>query len=303
MPISRLTIRCFAKINLGLQVLGTRPDGYHEIRSVLQTIDLHDTLEVSPADRLRLEVVSDGPGVDPGDLPANEENLVLEAARRLEEPLRGRGAALKLVKRIPARAGLGGASTDAAGALLALDRLHGLDMSPLELHEVAAGLGSDVPFFLYGGAGLSLGRGDEVYPLPDCDQLHLALALPGERLSTPEVYSAWDDLLTCTDKAGSMSDFAPWCLVFRGESPSVANDLEEAAIRLRPVLKGLRTALESSGARAVAMTGSGSAFYGLYPRASAAASAVRRARKEGYAAIAARSLVRKERDRTLWIGS
>ena len=296
----KLALRCHAKINLGLSVLGSRPDGYHDLRTILQTVDLHDTLEVTPAERISLEIIPEWAGGRASDLPADGSNLVIRAAESLREPLGGRGASFRLVKRIPAGSGLGGASSDAAGALVALNRLYGLDLAAAGLHRVAASLGSDVPFFLYGGACLALGRGDEVYPLPDGPGLHLVLAFADEGLSTPEVYKEWDRLLTSADNICRMNDFAPWCLVLRGERPGVANDLEEAAIRLRPSLKALRRALEAPDISAVSMTGSGSTFFGLCVNRAAALRGVRRVRGAGYAALAARCLGRNEQLRRLW---
>jgi 4-diphosphocytidyl-2-C-methyl-D-erythritol kinase len=296
-----LSIRCYSKINLGLQVLRSRPDGYHEIRTILHTLELHDTLEVQKGSRNSLEIAIDGPLDD--SIPEDGENLVLKAADVLEEKLEGRGTAFRLTKRIPSGAGLGGGSSDAAGVLMALNHLYDLGIRPIEMHRMAAELGADVPFFLYGGAALGLGTGTEVYPLPDGPDLPLVIAFPDEGLATPEVYQAWDNSLTSPDKPYSMSDFAPWCLVLRGERPGVANDLEEAALRLRPSLKGLRTTLEASGAYAVAMTGSGSAFFGLFGNDSDANAASQRARKAGYSALRSRTLGREARDRSLLLTS
>ncbi len=297
-----LTLRCHAKINLGLRVLGVRQDGYHDVRTVLQVIDLHDTLQVSPARKLALEIGYEWADGSRQEIPADASNLVLKAAAALRKPMAGRGAAFRLTKRIPAGAGLGGASSDAAAALLALDRLQGLSLGPSDLHRAAASVGSDVPFFLYGGACLALGRGEEVYPLPDGPALDLVVAFPGEGLATEEVYRAWDSLLTSSGNVSKVNDFAPWCLVLRGGSPGVANDLEAASLEVRPSLGRLRGVLDAAGATAVSMTGSGSAFYGVFTGAEAAADGARRVREAGFIAVTARSLGRAERDRALWSG-
>jgi len=303
MESASVVIRCHAKLNLGLQVTGARPDGYHDIRTVFHTIELHDTLEAFPSRENGLEIVWAGERAFRATVPGGGDNLVLKAADALSDRTGGSGTAFRLHKRIPPGAGLGGGSSDAAGALLAIDRLHGLKLPAAEMHAIAAGLGADVPFFLYGGAALGLGRGTEVYPLPEGPEYHVVVAMPGEGLSTREVYEAWDDLLTSRSGAVSMGDFAPWCLVLRGENPYVANDLEEAAIRLRPSLKGLRTTLETAGARAVAMTGSGAAFFGLFEDPAAAETAAGRTREAGYAAMTSRTLGREGRDSTLWSSS
>lgn len=286
-------IRCYAKVNLGLQVVRRREDGFHDLRTVLHTIDLHDTLEVLPGDGLSLAIRTEGPAAGER-LPQGPTNLVLRAARAAG----ARERSFKLVKRIPAGAGLGGGSSDAAGALLALDRAGEVPLR--ESHRRAATIGSDVPFFLYGGAALALGRGEEIYPLPDGPPLHLVLAFPGQPLSTLEVYEAWDDLLTSSGNPGRVSDFAPWCLVRGNDVPGVANDLEEAAIGIRPSLKDLRSTLERSGARAVAMTGSGSTFYGIFDDETSAREGARRVEEAGFSAITSRSVGREERDRSLW---
>lgn len=303
MATKRVTIHCHAKVNLGLRVLGTRDDGYHDVRTVLQTIDLHDTLEVFESAKAGLDVVPEWAEGRGAEIPADGTNLVLRAAETLRDRLEGRSVGFRLVKRIPARSGLGGASSDAAATLMAIDRLFSLDLPAAELHRRSASLGADVPFFLYGGAGLGLGRGDEVYPLPDAPEMHLAIVFSGEGLSTPDVYRAWDGLLTSPDNVCRISDFAPWCLVLRGESPHVANDLEDAALALNPALKEVRRTLEATGAGAVSMTGSGSAFFGICGSREEAVRAVRDLRRAGHAALAAKSLGREERDRRLWSAS
>jgi 4-diphosphocytidyl-2-C-methyl-D-erythritol kinase len=173
-----------AKINWTLEVLGRRPDRYHEVRTVLQTVDLCDRVAVSPAKDL--ELVLTGPAGQAGasltGVPA-AENLAYRAAALLREraaqPVLG--ACIELTKAVPAGAGLGGGSSDAAAALRALDRLWGLGLAPAELARLGAQLGADVPFFLLGGTALGRGRGDEVTPLPDVPPQRLLLVVPGRR--------------------------------------------------------------------------------------------------------------------------
>src|SRR6266850_407086 len=295
MKSATITIRCPAKINLGLSVLGRRPDGYHEIRSILQSVSLHDTLEVQRARRFSLQIEEEWAAVSRGGgVPADGGNFVLKAAAGLKSYLGERAAAFRLIKRIPPGAGMGGASSDAAAAVVALDRLYDLGLKPPEFHRIAASIGSDVPFFLYGGACLALGRGEEIYPLPDGPSLQLVVVFSAKGLSTPEVYSRWDRLLTSTDKASRMNDFAPWCLVLRGEDPAIANDLETAAIALEASLGEVRSALTGAGAKAVSMTGSGSAFFGIFSDAKAAEHGASRLRRAGHAAVNAVSLGRAE---------
>ena len=173
-----------AKVNWTLEVLGRRPDGYHEVRTVLQTVALCDRVRVSPAADLALALT--GPvgqaGAPLAGMPA-PENLAYRAARLLRDRAGGRalGARIELEKAIPADAGLGGGSSDAAATLRALDRLWGLGLPPGELARLGAQLGSDVPFFLFGGTALGRGRGDEVTPLPDVPSLRLLLVVPRRR--------------------------------------------------------------------------------------------------------------------------
>ncbi|MCP5114812.1 MAG: 4-(cytidine 5'-diphospho)-2-C-methyl-D-erythritol kinase, partial [bacterium] len=159
--VRRARLKALAKINLSLKVLGKRPDGYHELRTVFQTISLGDTLEMSyePARRSRVELEST---VDISD------NLVVRAARLVMDAARMKGlVSFRLTKRIPLGGGMGGGSSDAAAVLLALPVLAGKDVPYEQLAEMALELGSDVPFFLLGGTALGMGRGEELYPLPE----------------------------------------------------------------------------------------------------------------------------------------
>jgi 4-diphosphocytidyl-2-C-methyl-D-erythritol kinase len=174
-----------AKINRELRVGDLRPDGYHEIRSRLVAIDFCDSIGVAPG-RGRLELSCDGI-----DVPGDESNLVIRAARALAARLsRPADARIHLTKRIPVGSGLGGGSSDAALALTALSRLWGASLPAEELAELAAELGSDVPFFLVGGEADVAGRGERVTPLPDSEAIELLLLIPSFSISTREVYIA-----------------------------------------------------------------------------------------------------------------
>ena len=180
----RLGIRTPAKVNLGLRVLSRRPDGYHTVRTLLAAVDLWDTLTFEPGgEGLRLEC-------DSPSIPADQTNLVLRSASRLEDLLGRRlpGARIRLRKRIPAGRGLGGGSSNAAAALVGLNRLFGLGLSRRVLHQVLTGVGMDAPFFLYGGLALATGRGEHVFPLADVAELPLVLLIPEFGVSTPEAY-------------------------------------------------------------------------------------------------------------------
>ena len=257
--MSRLRAICPAKVNLGLHVVGKREDGYHEIVTIFQAIDLHDVLEGEAAEALTFEVS------DPS-VPAGETNLVVKAARLLQgrcKPARARGARLRLDKTIPAGAGLGGGSSDAAGALLLLNELWALHLDPPTVVGLAAELGSDVPFFLFGGTALGTGRGATIEPLrPMADRVVL-LGSPPFGLSTPEVYRAFEAPLT----ADSADVTVPRLFVkfAKGNDFALArNDLEAVAFRLRGELAVFRDALSRSGAEVALVSGSGSTVFGLF---------------------------------------
>ena len=183
-------MRALAKINLDLRVLGQRPDGYHELRSIFQTVSLADTLEVAftPARRTTIQL-ADGAGIP--------DNLVLRAADLAMEAMRSDGRVeMRLEKRIPMGAGLGGGSSDAAAVLLALPVLAGGALDFEQLAALAGQLGSDVNFFLVGGAAAGIGRGTELYPLPDSPARAGILLAPGVHVSTAEAYRALSPRLT-----------------------------------------------------------------------------------------------------------
>jgi 4-diphosphocytidyl-2-C-methyl-D-erythritol kinase len=257
--MSPLVARCPAKINLGLRVLGLRQDGYHEIVTLFQAIDLWDALEAVEADRLSLTV--DDPSV-----PADESNLVLRAARLLQARIpgaSGRGAELRLRKRIPAGGGLGGGSSDAAGALAVLDALWSLELPPGTLRALAGELGSDVPFFLDGGTAIGTGRGERVTPLSPIPERPLVLGFPPFALSTPEVYRALGAPLTPLDAGVTVTrlfvNFAE-----RNDFALATNDLEPPAFAMRGELVSLRDALFGLGAEVALLSGSGSTVFGLF---------------------------------------
>lgn len=274
-----IALEAFAKVNRSLVVLGRRLDGYHEIDTLFQTIDLSDNLRLDEDERLMLSIAG-------STLHSDDSNLVLRAARALSERAGGdRGARLHLSKKIPVGAGLGGGSADAAATLLGLNALWRLGLTAEELRPVAALVGSDVPFFLFGGLARGTGRGERIETLPDPPDESLVLLLPTFGMATAEVYRALD--------AGPVPNPLPP----RADSSAMPdrNDLEAAAERLRPELSSLRSALVSHGAVSARLSGSGSTVYGLFrsePEAHAAAAAL--GRREGVRALVARTLSRAE---------
>ena len=277
---------CPAKVNLYLKVLGRRADGYHELVTVMQPLSLADEVVITPAPVLSLRCSH--PGV-----PEGPENLVWRAATRLAEAV-GRPAALHihLHKRIPVAAGLGGGSSDAAGTLLALNDLWGRPLEEAGLHQLAAALGADVPFFLSGGPAVGRGIGTELSPL-DLPPYWYVLLNPGLSLSTRWVYDQLD--LPYLQRAGT-----PLRQAWEGEHPEswVGNDLESVTLSRYPELRELLRRVAASGARAWGMSGSGPTLFGLFfsQEQAEAAAARLRPHHRGWLAVA-RGLTRGESER------
>lgn len=255
-----IRLRAPAKLNLYLRVLGPRPDGYHEIETIFERIDLADELTFKPhPGEVRL-TCSDAA------LSCGEDNLVLKAARWLQSATGGRpGARIHLTKRIPIAAGLGGGSSDAAAALRGLNALWGVRLDQPALARAAESLGSDVPFFLAQSArAIGRGRGEVCEPVPCAAALAYVLVVPGERLSTKEIYAGARFDLTAPKPSSSMVVHAlrngP-ALV--GLAKGLWNDLEPEAIRRCPVITLIRSQLCDSGCLGARVTGSGPAVYGL----------------------------------------
>lgn len=281
-----MRLRAPAKINWSLDVLGRREDGYHEVRTVLQTIDLCDTLELEPAEALGLEVH--------GPHEPSEDDLVLRAARLVDGGA-GRGALIRLTKRVPVASGLGGGSSDAAAALRGLNEVWGLGHSQAELAALASELGSDVPFFLTGGTAVAEGRGERVTPLPDATRTWLVVLAPPIALAdkTATMYAS----LTPSDFTdGSRTDAC--VAAVREGRPLRDEDLydvfERVAYERFDGLVAYREALVAAGARAVHLAGAGPALFALAADEAAAREMLARLRSPGGQAFAARTLTSAE---------
>jgi 4-diphosphocytidyl-2-C-methyl-D-erythritol kinase len=254
----RLRLVAPAKINWTLEVLGRRPDGFHEVKTILQTIDLCDSLELESAAELTLEATGEG-------LSPPQENLIMRAARLLQERTGySGGARMRLTKTIPVAAGLGGGTSDAAAALRGLDRLWGLALPHERLTELAAELGSDVPFFLRGGTALAEGRGERITPLPDAPRAAILVVVPP--LSIPQKTQRMYSLLGTKDYGdGAPSDRFTHAL--RQGKPLTEGDLYDVfgslAFQAFPELQTCRRALIQAGASAVHLAGSGPALFVL----------------------------------------
>lgn len=295
--VKPLTVRACAKLNLGLEVLGRREDGYHELRTIFQTIDLSDVIRIGPAPS-GIELASDDPG-----LPLGEANLAYRAADQLRRRAGVRaGARIEIRKRIPVAGGLGGGSSDAAAVLLALDRLWGLGLGRSGLWPLARRVGADVPYFLLGGTALGLARGDEVYPLAEQVRGHVVLVDPGRPVSTAAVFARVAERLTPRENSSTISRFVSSDLRGAVRFGILANELEQAALVEAPDLVGharrIRAMLARGGAVLARMSGSGSTFFGLFEGRAEAAEAKQALEGAGYRAWLTRTLsLRQYRDR------
>ena len=261
------SVPAYAKLNLGLRILYKRADGFHELRTVFQTISLADRLDISFTPGKTTHLSLEG-------TPDIADNLVVRAAVLVLESLSIHGVIeFNLKKNIAMGAGLGGGSSNAAAVLLALPVLAGKALSSDRLQAIALELGSDVPFFLHGGTALGLGRGEELYPLPDLPPARGLLVLPGVHSSTVEAYQALSPRLTSIPLQNKINSFQKelWRGAAdgsRGRTSGVAvddNDFEEVVFERHPELRKIKEQLVRHGAKPAAMTGSGSAIFGLFP--------------------------------------
>lgn len=277
-----------AKINLTLHVGPRREDGFHEIRSVMQSIALSDRLKLTPKrGPFSLAVRSEAVPADRTNLVWRAAEVLWRAAGRAGEP---NGVAIALEKSIPVAAGLGGGSADAAAALAGLNAIWRTRLPRRELLRLAAAVGSDVPFFLTGGTALALGRGGEIYPLADVKRLAVVLIKPAFGVSTAEAYRWFDE------DAGRQpsSDSAELDVAWPGGPLALVNDLQPPVARRHPEVAEMIVGLVRAGASAAAMSGSGSCVFGVLPQAKVNPRTVRRLHRPGWNVMVARTLSRRE---------
>lgn len=270
MPAS-IKLKAHAKLNLRLEVLGKRPDGYHDLWSVFHLVSLHDELEFEPLENGRIVLTCNNE-----HLPVNEKNLAVKAARLLQGSLDGKekglsqegrlpGARITLTKNIPVGAGLGGGSSDAAAALLGLSELWGIKLSDPELHRLALELGSDVPYFLQGGTALVTGRGEHIKPLDWKPIYHFVIVYPGFGVSTAWAYKNLKIPLTKGPGFSKMINYDLSLGPDQGSWPGfLHNDLEKAVIPSHPQIDQIKQRLVQNGALGALMSGSGSSVFGIF---------------------------------------
>ena len=300
-PTRRARVRSLAKINLDLRVLNRRPDGYHELRTIFQTVSLADSIHIEftpgPITTIHLESKIDIPN-----------NLILQAAELVMAASHATGSLhFRLQKRIPMGGGLGGGSSNAAAVLLALPVLTGHPLPVEALIDLGAQLGSDVPFFLFGGTALGLGRGTELYPALEPSPRPALLVTPGVHVSTPEAYRALNRELTSEPPSATLRSFQSIDWRSDPQAPDqginwdVINDFETVVFNQHPQLKSIKENLLALGARPALMSGSGSTLFGIFESMEARNAADARLTQElGRAKVHPVTLVNRCSYRRLW---
>ena len=258
---SNITVPAYAKINLSLRILGKRVDGFHDLDTVFQTISLHDTIKITATDNSEVVLSSND-----RRLPTDGTNLVIRAAESLRTRFAAnKGAHIRLDKRIPVQAGLGGGSSDAAVTLLALAHLWKLPATRHDLIVLGSQLGADVPFFFFGGTARGTGIGDKVAPLPDAAERFLLILKPNAGTKTSEAYQALDERSLTTRNSKTILSTSPTTEHFEKESfASLENDFEEVIFDLEPEIARAKAALMRTDATAAALAGSGSSVFGIF---------------------------------------
>jgi 4-diphosphocytidyl-2-C-methyl-D-erythritol kinase len=256
-----LRLPSFAKINPLLRVLGKRSDGYHEVCTVLQTVSLGDDLTFELRDDAELSLSCDNP-----EIPTGSTNLITKAALALQTRLRCTlGADIKLTKRIPAKGGLGGASSNAAITLLALNNLWRGGLSVDDLMSIAGGLGADVPFFLLGGRGVGTGTGSSISALGDGAKQHLIVITPNATVATANAYESLNAAsLTTPESASILSSSLADLLSAGSRQMPLQNDFESVIFEIEPEIERVKVALLEAGAWGALLAGSGSSVFGVF---------------------------------------
>jgi len=324
-----VTVRSFAKINLGLYIGAARADGFHDLRTAYQTIALHDVIRVSVGRGRGIEIACTNQ--DPR-VPLDASNTCHRIATRvLDELGANRKVTVEIEKRLPVQGGLGAASSNAVATMIALELALKKKLPAAVRLRIAAEIGSDLPLFLVGGTALGVGRGEEVYPLPDLPSVPMVVVTPEVGVSTPRAFVDWDALLKSsqhtsfgrlTRAGGSDRLFEVGCVLsswlsgFTSGSPNtgapakggsrgekllldlvrtgIENDFEKVVFPQYPELRDIKGALERAGSKYASLSGSGSNLYGLFRSTAEATRAAGRLRKQGLRAVATRTLTRRK---------
>jgi len=321
-----VTVRSFAKINLGLYIGAARADGFHDLRTVYQTIALHDLIRVRVARGIGIEIVCADPRV-----PCDKTNTCHRIAERVLDELDATGkVTIEIEKNLPVQGGLGAASSNAVATMIALERALKRRLTQPARLRIAADVGSDLPQFLIGGTSLGVGRGEEVYPLPDLPSSPIVVITPDVGVSTPKAFADWDalasgermkasiatrDQLTHPNASDRLLEvgraLSAWLVSPNTGAPAlggsragsllldlvrtgIENDFERVVFPQYPELRDIKGALERAGAAYASLSGSGSTLYGLFRTRKAAARALIRLRKQGLKAQAATTLTRAQ---------
>jgi 4-diphosphocytidyl-2-C-methyl-D-erythritol kinase len=316
-----VSVRSFAKINLGLYIGALRPDGFHELRTVYQTIALHDVIRVTVRRGNGIEILCNDPRV-----PLDSSNTCYRMAERVMAELAGKSqVTVEIEKRLPLLGGLGAASSNAVATMIALERALKKSLPGAARLRIAAEVGSDLPLFLVGGTALGVGRGEEVYPLPDLSATAMVVVMPEVGVSTPQAFARWDALMGCPTEnreltpagasdrlvevsrvlsswlSGSPNTGAPakggsraGSLLLDHVRTGIENDFERVVFPHYPELRDIKRALQRAGARYASLSGSGSTLYGLFRSRAETAKAANRLRKQGLKAVATTTLPRPQ---------
>jgi 4-diphosphocytidyl-2-C-methyl-D-erythritol kinase len=313
------SVRSYAKINIGLRIGPRREDGFHELRTLYQTIALFDVIRVEAGRGLGIDIACKDPRV-----PCDESNTCYRMAEKVLRALKVRSRVrINIEKNLPVQGGLGAASSNAVATMLGLEKSLKKQLSPLERLRLASEVGSDVPLFLIGGAILGLGRGEQVYPIEDLPGLHVVVATPETGVSTPAAFADWDarmaaSKLTPEEASAKIDSFShslfEW-LCDRSFSPTgvpskawdraealllglvrtgMENDFESVVFPKHPALRELKRTLEKAGAKYASLSGSGSTVYGLFASKASAFQAAKLLTDQQVRACATLTLPRAE---------
>jgi 4-diphosphocytidyl-2-C-methyl-D-erythritol kinase len=323
MPV---TLRSFAKINLGLAIGARRPDGFHDLRTIYQTVGLHDVLKIDAARGVGIEIRCRDSRV-----PDDETNTCWRVAERVLRALKRRAKiAITIEKKLPVQGGIGGGSSNAIATMLGMEKVLKASLPPHERLRIATEVGSDLPLFLVGGAILGGGRGEEVWPLPDLPAWDIVIATPEIGVSTPDAFRRWDalvsnqDKLTDTGLSDRISKFSRSAFEWLTGSPTtgvpaqsgdraetllldlvragIENDFERVVFSEYPELREVKRVLEREGANFASLSGSGSTVFGLFSAPATAEMTAEKLTREGIPAQATKLLSREQYWRNLDVG-